>query len=387
MVELMCDAALALSPGRVVVGVDGVRAMRWLEVAPATRVSITAEAACPDRIEVTIEGYATATVLVADGYPAPPDHDDPVLTGERPPPVAADRLYADGWLFHGPRFASIATVEAFADDGVRATLTVLPAPGAVLDAVSQILGHRTQQYPDADGGGRVPMPVGIERVRWYGPRPADGVRLACTGEVAPGGERPRGGAVLRVPGGPIWATVDGLTYRRVGLDERTRRHIWAAPDRGALAEPRPGGWHVVRDTWPDPAALEFVARRYLNAVERTEYAALPTSRRRSWLLGRVAVKDAVRAWLHREGEAPAYPAELTVRTDATGRLVVTGRVPAGLDIPVAQTGSIAAAAVRPREAGRTDPDPDRVIFDLVDGDGGPYVVAVAAPTPDHQEQP
>ncbi|MCA2215054.1 polyketide synthase dehydratase domain-containing protein [Wangella sp. NEAU-J3] len=351
LVELMCEAARALFPGRVVVGADDVRTQRWLEAEPPTTVTVTAAATGPDRAAVSIDGYATGTVLVAYDYPPAPAGADPELIGQRPPPVAADRLYADGWLFHGPRYAGIAAVEAFADNGVRAELSVRPAPGAVLDGLCQMLGFRTQQYPLESGGGGIPMPVAIGRIRWYGPQPPEGTRLACVGEVRPGGREPTGDAVLRGPDGRTWATVRRLAYRRLDLDERARRHIWAAPERIRLAEPRPGGWFLLRDGWPDPAAREFVMRRYLNAAERAEYAARSTPDRRSWLLGRIVVKDAVRAWLDRAGGGPVYPADVTVGTGPAGRLSVSGPFPVPLDVSLARAATLAVAVVRPRGPG------------------------------------
>jgi len=56
-------------------------------------------------------------------------------------------------------------------------------------------------------------------------------------------------------------------------------------------------------------------RRYLGERERGEYAALPALAQAHWLLGRIAIKDAVRAWLWERGAGPLYPMEVQVGSD------------------------------------------------------------------------
>ena len=53
-------------------------------------------------------------------------------------------------------------------------------------------------------------------------------------------------------------------------------------------------------------------RRYLNAAERAEYERISPLQQRRWLLGRIAVKDAVRRSLWERGAGAIYPCELTV---------------------------------------------------------------------------
>jgi phosphopantetheinyl transferase len=62
----------------------------------------------------------------------------------------------------------------------------------------------------------------------------------------------------------------------------------------------------------------------LGGAERTGYAALPPVRRRQFLLGRIAAKDAVRSLLWGEGAGDIYPAEISVHNDDQGRPFVKG---------------------------------------------------------------
>jgi hypothetical protein len=87
-------------------------------------------------------------------------------------------------------------------------------------------------------------------------------------------------------------------------------------------------------------------RRYLNITERAEYQRRTPPDARQWLLGRIAVKDAVRQWLWDSGAGPLFPIEITVNDDASGRLHVTGPFTTPPVVSLAHTGSLAAALVR-----------------------------------------
>jgi phosphopantetheine--protein transferase-like protein len=86
-------------------------------------------------------------------------------------------------------------------------------------------------------------------------------------------------------------------------------------------------------------------RYYLGAAERAEYARRNLRAARQWLLGRIAVKDAVRQWLWDAGAGPMHPVEITVGNDASGRPWVAGPFAEPPEVSLAHTGSLAAALV------------------------------------------
>ncbi|MGK5440400.1 beta-ketoacyl synthase N-terminal-like domain-containing protein [Micromonospora sp. URMC 105] len=341
LLELMADAARHVLPGRAVTGFEQVRAMRWLAVSPPTTVTVRAVVDGVDRVRVSIEGYAGGTVLFADAYPPAPTGEGPQLRDERPAPVTAEALYGDGWMFHGPAFAGVTHIHGVAEDGIRGTLTALPAPGALLDAAGQLIGHWMQVSADTD---QVVFPTGIEQVRWHGPPPAVGERLDCVARVTElTAERMRADLRLTDRAGRPRVTLIGWDTHRFSTDDvmwRLKQH----PGTVGAAEPQSGGWCLVRERWPDTATRELVMRRYLGAAERAEYARLSPPARRQWLLGRVAVKDAVRTDLWRVGAGDLYPVQVVV--NGTG---VRARGPGGesYSVSLAHAGAVAVAIAVP----------------------------------------
>ncbi|MFN2494666.1 MAG: beta-ketoacyl synthase N-terminal-like domain-containing protein, partial [Pseudonocardiaceae bacterium] len=171
VLELMADAARALVPGRTVVGVRDVRAMRWLTVAPPVTVTTNASLDADGNVTVALDGYARGTVLLADSYPASPSLPDPPLTGQRPSEVTAQQLYADRWMFHGPAFQGVTKLGPVADDGIMGELTVLPTPGALLDTAAQLLSFWVLSQTVRD---RLVFPAAIDEVHYHGPAPGPG---------------------------------------------------------------------------------------------------------------------------------------------------------------------------------------------------------------------
>ncbi|GCE01280.1 type I polyketide synthase [Embleya hyalina] len=360
------EALGAAGPGRVVVGYRDVRSLRWLPVAPPTDTELVRTTVAPDRIRIAFGRYMSAEVLLADeaaARPAPIPDRTP-LTGEGPAPVRAPDLYADRWMFHGPGFAGVDQVSTVADDGIRGILRALPAPGALLDAAGQLLGHWMQLRLPTD---RLVFPMSVAAIDGYGPEPEPGARLLATARIREiGPTTVRGDVELVDPGtGRVRIRVRDWVYRRFAADER----VWPmkfTPHTTGIAEPQPEGWCLLRTRWPDPAAQDLVTRRYLDTAERVEFAARAPRERRGWLLRRVAAKDAVRQHLWAHGHGPLYPAQVRIDTADPGRAlahVVTGPdapAPAPLHVSVAHDHRLGVAVAGPAPLGiavaRLDPE-------------------------------
>lgn len=315
MLEVLADAARELEPGAVVIGFEQVTAARWLTVAPATTTRVRAVRDGPERAKVQIEGFAGGTVVMSDGYPAPPPVSQAGLRSERAAPVSAAELYSGGWMFHGPRFAGVTDIATVADDGLTGTVVSLPARGALLDGAGQLIGHWMQVSTTVDQN---VLPSGIRSIRLYGPHPLVGDRLSVVVRIREvTATAMRGDAELSTGDGRVWCQIEGWTTRRFATDEA----IWKVklqPGRNALARLCPGGWNAVWERWPDTASRDLIMRRYLNASERSHYERLTPREQREWLLRAAAAKDAVRRWLWDRGSGPVFPAEVTVQDAGAG---------------------------------------------------------------------
>ncbi|TDV56074.1 beta-ketoacyl synthase N-terminal-like domain-containing protein [Actinophytocola oryzae] len=331
--------------GRAVTAVENLELRRWLVAVPARTVTVSVERVDGDRFTCTLGDHARATLVVDGRYPPPPPPWPVDRTAERRPALTAEDLYADRWMFHGPRFRGVAELVAVGPDHLRGTLVTPRAPGGLLDNVGQLLGA----WLIESGAPRaVVFPAHVARIAFHGPHPAPGTRLDCLLRVrAVTGDSVVADAQL-LSGGRVWAEITGWRDRRFGSDQLLH-DVFRYPERRFLGEPRPGGEVVVRERWTDLASRELVMRNYLATAERAEYDRCPAPRRQAWLLRVIAVKDAVRSWLRDHGVPDVFPAEIAVTCAPDGHVAVTGRH--GRDLPrlvvsVSGTGTRAQCRVR-----------------------------------------
>ncbi|MGW0767477.1 beta-ketoacyl synthase N-terminal-like domain-containing protein [Streptomyces sp. NPDC002676] len=357
IVRHMMDAAEAANPGLRAVAVHGARFDRWLTATPPVDVPVTVspDPGHPDRVAVTFGPTARAVIELAPRHPAPPAPRGFPEAHERTPDHTAAQLYRDRWMFHGPAFQGLTELTAIGERHIRGLITTPPAPGALLDNVGQLLGYwimatRTERT--------VVFPVQLRDLRFHGPHPVPGTEVTCLLRITSLTDTVLEADAELTVGGRVWAVLTGWQDRRFDNDPTTRP-VERFPERHTLSEARPGGWTLVHERWPDLASRELIMRNSLGSAERAEYAERPPRGRRQWLLGRIAVKDAVRQWLWQQGEGPVFPAELQVRNDEVGRPYVTGvhgRVLPPLDVSLAHRAEAGVAIVRPHTP-RPGPDP------------------------------
>ncbi|MEV8512189.1 beta-ketoacyl synthase N-terminal-like domain-containing protein [Dactylosporangium sp. NPDC051484] len=349
VMQHMMDAAQQAAPGSRVLAVRDARFNRWCVAAPPQDVEITVKPAGPGLFSVAFGGYARSTIEVGPDYPAERPQvwrHDPAT--ERPPLISAEQMYAERFVFHGPRFRGVSEVHAVGDTHVRGVLTALPQPGALLDNASQLMGNwlfTTQPYGA--------LPVGIGHARFFGPSPAPGTAVDCVVRV-----RSLEAAQLVFESqlavdGEVWAQLEGCVHRRF-FSHPEIRPAERIPQRHPMSLRQPEGWTVAFDRWPDLVSRGLAARGILGARGVAEYERQPAKARKQWLLGRIAVNDAVRSQLWDDGHTDVYPIELTVSNDPNGRPRVHPRPGRGYrecDVSLAHVADIAVAIAKPRTPG------------------------------------
>ncbi|MDG4765696.1 beta-ketoacyl synthase N-terminal-like domain-containing protein [Solwaraspora sp. WMMD406] len=359
----MMDAVAQAVPGMRVVGVRDARFNRWTIAAPGQDVEISVKVAGPDQYAVTFGSYARATVEVAAVYPAPvepPWTHDPAT--EKPPRISAEEMYSERLMFHGPQFQGVTAVHALGEMHVRGVVTAPVPPGALLDNALQLIGNwliTTQPFRT------VALPVGLNRVRFFGPPPAPGTAFECVARVRSIDDTQLVADTQLFIGDRVWAQIDGAVDRRFDSHPQARP-AERFPERHPMSLRQPEGWTVVFDAWTDLVTLSMASRGILGTAAFADYERQPAKTRKQWLLGRIAAKDAVRFRQWEAGHTDVYPIELTIANDPNGRPRVDLRPGRGLqecDLSLAHSAEIAVAIAGPA---RPRPDAPGVGIDVVE---------------------
>jgi acyl transferase domain-containing protein/phosphopantetheinyl transferase len=386
-IEMLAEAAAALMPGTVVVGLRNLRAYRWIAL-DRGRVTVQVSARSRDDglidVRVTemnplstdpssVVPFAEGTVVVRHEYEDAPPPLSSLDERARPSSFVPGRLYAD-IMFHGPRFQGVRSMDRWGERGAEATLHGLPGDDIfrsvaaptfqsdpmILDAAGQVVA-----YWIAEGFDRAfhIFPYRVAELRLFGPRVGPGESATCRV------------AIESIDDWHVRSNLDILTsdgtvrMRVIGWEDRR----FDLPDRFFRLRVEPASTFVTRPWTPanfasvpvgscrlvDGLSHEFLqahdhiwervlAHLVLSAGERQAWDELhrPAADRLDWLLGRIAAKDAVRDLLKvRDGlDLPA--ADVEIASDEHGRPVVArvaGRAAEDICVSISHANETAAA--------------------------------------------
>jgi phosphopantetheine--protein transferase-like protein len=319
-IGLLISAAQQILPDRIAIAVEDVRAMRWVAVEPAITAELKAKLREPDLVDVDLPGYARATIRFAATYPAAPKTVLAPLTNPRNAPHSAAQMYADRWMFHGPAYQGVTSMGPVGDDGVDGEITTLPAPGALLDCAGQLMGWWVMHTESRD---RLAMPVHVERIELFAAHPAPGERVQCSVRMREVGEQNVRADLELSRAGIVWARITGWTDRRFDSDDAVWK-VLMYPEHNVLADADAAGFVTVTEHWRGAASRELMMRRYLGASERADHDRTGPRGRRGFLLGRIALKDAVRLHHWKQAKRDLWPVEIVVSNAESGQPLVDG---------------------------------------------------------------
>jgi len=351
-IMLVREALEAALPEMKIVEVRNVQAYKWLDVSAPVTIEIVLESRRDGWIDAEIEGYFRAEFLAAATYPQAILPAPPALIDARPTEADAVTLYADRWMFHGPAYRGVVAFQAIGENGIDGALRVPPGKGALLDNMGQLAGYWVMEQPE----NCLAMPIGIARLMFFAPDPAIGDALQAAIRIT------RIDALncvsdhqLRDASGRLCVAIEGWHTRRYVMDRdfstRTRN-----PAKCAASHEVARDVMLFEDVYDTAMLRDYISRTYLTESERATYDALPPRRRRAWLAGRVAAKDAILNWVRRERTAvEVFPQEVIIVNDAAGVPLIrpnrSGNVPAGLCVSIAHKAHFAAAIVAEQAVG------------------------------------
>jgi phosphopantetheinyl transferase (holo-ACP synthase) len=325
-IELLREALEAQVPGHKVIEFEAIEAFRWLVVAEPVDVTIHLSMREYPSVEVGIEGFIRGRAVLGQRYPEPPAQDNAPLRNARACSISANELYSQNWMFHLEAYRGVTRLGPVGDDGIRGSIKVPPGPGALLDNMGQLAGFwvmQTQSYAP------LAMPIAIRRVRFFQPHPPVNEEFECNIRIEELDEHNCwSNQQLIDRAGRVCVEMLGWHTRRFQMTAEFFRRVREVETR-LLSEDLGRGVVLFEDRYDTANMREYIALRVLNQPELREYEALPPRRKREWLNGRVAAKDAVRKYLWEQGgHRPLFPKELAIQSSPSGAPVVRPHISA-----------------------------------------------------------
>lgn len=351
--EIMAEAAACLAQGHGLIGFECVKATRWIELADTETLTLRIEAR-HERVDPERQIHRVAAAIHVGKQTTPAISADVLLapryqlelafaftefSSPRRHPLTGEQLYRERLLFHGPSYQCLVGDIILGEEGATGELLVksptenqfrsirrpqLLTDPQLLDAVGQLVGVWAMERE------RYVFPIGIEKLELYRPTPPAGTRVPVHVEIVDDEAKTlRANIEIQDGAGGVWMRI---RHWRMWKFRWERRFVEfrRTPTRRMLSEP------LALPSLPPTAVCQtlsakdlsnfdagLLARFYLHVDEMPEYAAKAAApqRQMQWLFGRVAAKDAARAWLERRtrDEAMAHPAAFAIENDARGR--------------------------------------------------------------------
>jgi acyl transferase domain-containing protein/phosphopantetheinyl transferase len=381
--EILAEAAAALMPAKVLVGMRGVQARHWIQVddspahlqISARRTNSLNEVSVQVRTEKNAVPVIEGIMLFGTEYPVPPKKSASPLTAERTSRLATADLYDGRLMFHGPCFQGVTSIDRSGENGVIGQLRTLPTGNmirsvpspnfvtdpVVLDAAGQLVGFWAAEYLQS---GFVVFPYHLEQLRIYGPNRPAGEQLTCRVSLQlKGNDGIRSDIEIAGADGAVWMQLEGWADRRFSPPPRFHR-AWTNPREAMMSEPwqtpladvrgkgdfecctlkslfEPGG-SLWKDLW---ASLVLTRQERNDFAERQQ----PEPLQMEWLTGRTVAKDAVRSFLRKYHGMDLLPADVEIKQDEHGKPIATGpwkeHLRAAPELVLAQSEGMAVALV------------------------------------------
>jgi phosphopantetheinyl transferase len=356
-VEIMAEACSLLAGRGDVQVIENVRAFDWIALDDEA-IDLEVRAEVVDAGVYRAELRNAGSVAAAAEFRFDPQWRLPALQ-----PLGDDaqafrwpghELYTTG-MFHGPLFQSVREIEGWSSDGIDAILVDPSLDGflvdgatpalvlhpVLLDAVGQLAAYWTAQHAGTDFNC---FPSTIGRIELYAPCPPQPLGLVLRGRQRPAD---RGDDGIAAPRAWAFECVDGdagVLFRvgalvNVHFDvPHNFYEVRRDPLLGLLGQASAAAsfdgvslrqvphFSEAFCAQSNGIFLRILAHALLSFDERAQWRSLTGSakQRRQWLLGRAAIKEAVRVLLYEQTGRLLFPSDITVAHDARGAPVVDG---------------------------------------------------------------
>jgi hypothetical protein len=199
------------------------------------------------------------------------------------------------------------------------------------------------------------LPVSFGSISFEGPTPPAGSLLDVLARIDSIDQDEIHCGIQFSFGGQVWAQLENCILKRFESEA-----LLVRPARHFFAERQPEGWVVAVDAWSDAITPMLIANQALGTGGYAQYERQPLRGRRQWLLGRLAVKDAVRQQLRQVGVEDVFPIEVGVTDGPDGQPLVHGWAERPLPryhVSVAWAGKITVAMARTTSADEQEGGP------------------------------
>ncbi|TCO24969.1 acyl transferase domain-containing protein [Pedobacter psychrotolerans] len=364
--ELFAEIALAQSPEEKVHKIKNMRVFQWMNVVKPFQETVTGEWKDDETVYLNLERFANAEVKLSPFLNTAPDRNFDIgekLNIDR----TAEQIY-DAHMFHGPAYQGIKKIVAVGQNGITGIIEAADGKGSLLDNAGQLFGLWLQLTLEKD---RIAFPVKIQEIEFFGEIAEQDGTFECTCVLTELNDEFATADIVMKKAGQIWLIISGWQNRRLEIDEPLW-NVSMSPLRNRLSEEIAPGVFLFGNAYSRVVSWDFILKRYFNQTEKKHHNSLLPNKRKTWMISRVAAKDAVRNLLNTQKQQACYPITFEIYSDEFRKPYVKGGLTEGIQISIAHKGTDAVGIARFDQAVGIDietiEERSHAFFDLVFND-------------------
>ncbi|WP_426295545.1 beta-ketoacyl synthase N-terminal-like domain-containing protein [Dyadobacter endophyticus] len=335
--ELFGDIAREQAPEMRVQKIMGIKVFQWMNVVEPFRETVAGEWKAPNRVYLDLDKYANAEVQLSEtkGVPEVNGYDIGESLGIH---ITPEQIYREN-MFHGPAYQGIREVKNVAKNGITGLIAGDAGKGSLLDNAGQLFGLWLQLTLTKD---RIAFPVKINEVEFYGDMEDQAGVFECTCRLTELTDEFASADFILKRDGKIWSIIRGWQNRRLEIDDKLW-NVSMAPLQNVLSEEVAPGVFLFRNAYQRVVSWDFILKRYFNQPEKRHQRGLMPTKKKEWMISRVAAKDATRMLLLRGRKEAYFPIEFEIRSDELGKPFLDGAMTGGIHISLAHKNLVAVA--------------------------------------------
>ncbi|WP_415326918.1 beta-ketoacyl synthase N-terminal-like domain-containing protein [Chryseobacterium sp. MMS23-Vi53] len=338
--EQLAEIAQAEIEGSQVHKIINVSVFQWMNVAKPFEKTVKGEWKSTNHAYLDIENFANAEVVLTST--ARPNPTFNLSIGEILPIERTPEEIYEMHMFHGEKYQGITEVSKVGTKGIIGKIKGNGGKGSLLDNAGQLFGLWLQLTLTKD---RIAFPVKIKDIEFFGDlQDQDGI-FECTCSLTEMNDEFAIGDILLTRNGKVWCKISGWQNRRLEIDAALW-NVSMSPLHNRLSEEIAPEVFFFHQAYSRVASWDFILKRYFNQTEKQHHQALLPNKRKSYMVSRVAVKDAVRNLLKKEKNHPCFPITFEVGKDEVGKPFLIGDATKDIHISLAHKGKDAVGIAK-----------------------------------------
>ncbi|SEW09949.1 Acyl transferase domain-containing protein [Chryseobacterium wanjuense] len=338
--EQLAEIAQAEIEGSQVHKIMNISVFQWMNVAKPFEKTVKGEWKSTNHAYLDIENFANAEVVLTST--ARPNPTFNLSIGEILPIERTPEEIYEMHMFHGEKYQGITEVSKVGTKGIIGKIKGNGGKGSLLDNAGQLFGLWLQLTLTKD---RIAFPVKIKDIELFGDLyDQDGI-FECTCSLTEMNDEFAIGDILLTRNEKVWCKISGWQNRRLEIDAALW-NVSMSPLHNRLSEEIAPEVFFFHQAYSRVASWDFILKRYFNQNEKKHHQKLLPNKRKSYMVSRVALKDAVRNLLKKEKNHPCFPITFEIGKDEIGKPFLIGDSTENIHISLAHKGKDAVGIAK-----------------------------------------